>query len=418
MRAAIVLVVIARTAHAGGAIDASDSREAAMLYDFRPLHADELGWRWRLDAIAAGIADSDSDTRVAGAGSVSALVGVTASPDCDLVSVGGQLAMRSDDRVLAAQQTASLCLLGGNGKPPTDGHLSIDHRLEWSVRPRLLAPLRLRPGYQRRETVGVDFAGSHVPLDSQPGVPDTQWLQAGEFRLETEVGWSDTTTDPADVRVMFDIIEFRAYRKDYPDGPPLGIAFFAPRLDALFLAGDPLGRTNAGLAGDLARLDGWRVGDIRLGARLGGRVADQARGTKATYSDRLSTVAEGGVSAEHDIARGLTTRLAADRRSWPAFDTRLVIENRATWSLAYAGAPFHAHLDVFAARTKLVDISGTTNMNLGGVVGDADLDVGRGFALALHSEAGRSPYALGAVLDQPRWASETMLMLATHQGNH
>ncbi|MGE5182874.1 MAG: hypothetical protein ACM31C_12455 [Acidobacteriota bacterium] len=422
MRAGAMLAVLAisRVAAADGAIEPSDSREAAMRYDFRPVRSDELGLRWRLDAIAAGLASTGSDTQLAAAGSVGALVGVTASPDCDLVSLGGQLAMRTDDRVLAATQTASLCLLGGSGKPPSDGHISIDHRLEWSVRPRLLAPFRLRPGYQRRETVGLDFAGSHVPFHErgpQSAVPNTEWLRGGELRLETEVGWSDTG-GPADVRIMFDVIEFREYRKDYPDGPPLTIAVLAPRLDALVLPGDALDRTNAGLAADLARVEGVRVGDVRLGGRLGGRVAVQSRGQRATYAQQANVVGEAGVSAEHDLAPDFTMRLAGDRRSWPAFDTRLVVDDRATWSLAYAREPFRAHLDLFAARTHVLDIGARKDFTIGGAVADADLDVGKGFSLGLHSEAGRSVYALGAILDQPRWASETMLMLATHAGSH
>ena len=53
-------------------------------------------------------------------------------------------------------------------------------------------------------------------------------------------------------------------------------------------------------------------------------------------------------------------------------------------------------------------------MPTGGVTAEGQLALGAGFGLKLHSEVGRSVYALGATLDEPRWASETLLMLAAH----
>ena len=160
---------------------ASDTREAEMLYEAVPVRSDQLGWRFRADALAAALATTDGkDRQAGGAGAVSAEVALAATPDCDIVSVGGQLATRSDDRVVSAQQWASVCPLGG------DGNLTFDHRLEWDVTPRLLAEPRLRPGVQRRETVAFNVFGSMRPI------PGHDWeQQGGTLRLEFEAGWAE-----------------------------------------------------------------------------------------------------------------------------------------------------------------------------------------------------------------------------------
>jgi hypothetical protein len=391
--------------------DASDTRESAMLYEAVPIRRDQLGWRFRADLVAAALATTDGKDRHEGAvGTVSAQLGLGATPDCDIVAAGGQLATRSDDRVVSAQQWASLCPLGG------DGNLTLDHRLEWDVMPRLLAAPRLRPGVQRRETVGFNVFGSTRPLHDRGAltlVPERDWQQAGTMRLEVQVGWSDH--DPTnEVRPMMDVV-LRNFRHDYGDDrPPLTIAAITARLEALVVGGMPAAPSVGSLSADLARVEGVRVGDVRLGGRLGGRIVPETDGSKMTYHQQVWVIGEASASVEYDLAHGVTTRLAGDRRGWPAWDGRFVVDDRVTWSILAGLGRLSGQLDVAAASTHMLEVGERHDVGTGGVTAEGQLDLGTGFGLKLRSELGRSVYAPGATFDEPRWASETLLMLAAH----
>jgi len=392
--------------------DASETRETAMLDStFTPIHRGQLGWHLRADALAAAIATTDGkDRQGAGAGTISAQLGLAATPDCDLLSMGGQLATRSDDRVVTAQQWASVCPLGG------DGNLTLDHRLEWDVTPRLLAAPRLRPGVQRRETVGFNVFGSMRPM---PEAGERTSQQGGTLRLEVQVGWAEHATT-GDVRPLMDVV-LRNFRHDYSDDrtgadgqPPLTISAITARLEALIVSGAPAAPSVASLSGDLARVEGLRVRGVRLGGRLGGRIVPESIGTGLTYQQRLWAIGEAGVSVERDLAPHLTTRLAGERRGWPAWDGRFVVDDRATWSLFGDHGRLTGRLEVAAARTSLLAIEGAHPVATGGITASSQLALNPTFALELRSELGRSAYAPNATLDDPRWASETLLMLATH----
>lgn len=405
LRVALLIVSTSLPAFAEpGAPSASDTREQAMLYDAVPVRRDQLGWRFRVDAVAAALATTDGkDRQAGGAGSVSAEVGLAATPDCDIAAIGGQLATRSDDRVVSAQQWASFCPLGG------DGNLTFDHRLEWDVTPRLLAQPRLRPGVQRREIVGFNVMGSMRP------VPDhADWdQQGGTLRLEVDVGWAEHAPT-GDLRPMMDVV-LRNFRHDYGDGgPPLTLATITARFEVMVVTGDPAAPSVGSLSGDLARIEGVRAAGLRFGGRLGGRVVPESAGTMTTYQQTLYTIAEGGVSAERDLARGVTMRLAGDRSGWPVWDGRFIVDDRATWSLLAQHRRFSARLDVAAAATHVLQIDGERTVATGGVTAEGQLALGAGIGLQLRSEVGRSVYAAGATLDDPRWASETWLMLAAH----
>jgi hypothetical protein len=417
MRARPVLLLLCLAITAGSpalaeptSLDASDTREAAMVFEAVPLKRDQVGWHVRADVLAAALASSaGKDRQRGGAGTVSAEVGLAATPDCDLVAAGGQLATRSDDHVVSAQQWASICPLGG------DGNLTVDHRLEWDVSPRLLAAPRLRPGSQRRETIGVSMYGSTRPLyDRGPLtlLPERDWEQGGTMRLEVQVGWSDHDTS-ADVRPVFDVV-LRNYRHDEDDGPPLTLALFTARLEGNLVAHAPDAPTVVSLSSDLARVEGVRAGRVRFGGRLGGRVVMQAVGREMTYRQQGWFIGEADASAEYDLVRGLTTRLAGERAGWPAYDGRYVVDDRVTWSLFGHRGRLSGRLDVSAASTHLLAIGDRHDVTTGGVTTESELDLGAGFGVKLRSELGRSVYARGATLDEPRWASETLLMLAAH----
>jgi hypothetical protein len=389
--------------------DASDTREAAMLYDVVPVRRDQLGWRFRADALAAALETTDGKAgQLGGAGTVSAQAGLVATPDCDIIAAGGQLATRSDDRVVSAQQWASVCPLGG------DGNLTFDHRLEWDVTPRLLAAPRLRPGVQSRETVAFNVFGSIRPLNDRglTLVPERDWQQGGTLRLEVQVGWAEHEHD-GELRPMMDVV-LRNFRHDYDDGPPLAIAAIAGRLEAMIIRNDHKAPDVASLSFDLARVEGVRVDGVRLGGRLGGRLVPETSGTAMTYHQQLWVIGEGAVSVERDLARGITTRLGGERRGWPAWDGRFVVDDRVTWSLFGTRGRLNGRLDAAAASTHLLGIGERHDVATGGVSAETELGLGANLGLKLRSELGRSVYAAGATLDEPRWASETLLMLAAH----
>lgn len=387
---------------------ASDTREAAMIEDATWVRRDELGWRFRVDALAAALATTEGkDRHAGGAGTVSAEVGLAATPDCDLAALGGQVATRSDDRVVSAQQWASVCPLGG------DGNLTFDHRLEWDVTPRLLAAPHLRPGVQRRETVAFNVQGSLRPV---PEHEDWQ-QQGGALRLGFQYGWADGAPT-GDLRPMMDVV-LRSFRHGYgDDGPPLTIAAITTRLEGMLVTGDPAAPDVMSLSGDLARVEGVRAAGLRFGGRLGGRIVAESAGTMATYQMRTWAVGEADASAERDLARGWTTRLAVERHGWPVWDGRFVVDDRATWSVLTRHERWSAHLDLAAARTHLLQLQGDPIVPTGGVTAEGQVVLGHGVGLQLRSELGRSVYAPGATLDEPRWASETWLMLAAHSEHH
>ncbi len=405
MRVHLVLLILSTSLPAVAEPSASDTREAAMLYDVVPVRRDQLGWRFRADALAAAIATTTGkDRQGGGAAMVSAEVGLAATPDCDIAALGGELATRSDERVLSAQQWASLCPLGG------DGNLTFDHRLEWDVTPRLLAEPRLRPGMQRREIVGFNVQGSMRPLPEH----ESWEQQAGTLRLEVDVGWSEHAAT-GDLRPMMDVV-LRKFRHAYDAGPPLELATITARFEVLAVTGDPAAPAVGSLSGDLARIEGVRAGGLRFGGRLGGRVVPESAGTMATYQQRLWAIGEGGASAECDLAGDVTTRLELERRAWPVWDGRFVVDDRATWSVVASHHRFSARVALAAARTHLLELAGDHVVATGGVTAEGQVALGAGFGLKLRSEVGRSVYAPGATLDDPRWASETWLMLAAHTG--
>jgi hypothetical protein len=384
-----------------------------MLHDFEPIRRDQLGWRARADVLAAALVTTGgNDRQGGGTATISGEVGLGATADCDLVAAGGQLAARSDDRVASAQQWASICPLGG------DGNLTIDHHLEWDVSPRLLAAPRLRPGLQRRETIGLNVFGSIRPLDDRKPtlLPERDWQQGGTLRLELQFGWSppNTGNTTGEVHPLLDAV-LANFRHDYgDDGPSLEIAAITAGLEAMVVSGDPAAPFVASLSSDLGRIEGLRVGGVRLGARLAGRLAPEASGKEKPYHQQLWVIGEGGLSIERDLAHNLTMRLAGDRQGWPTWDGRFVVDDRATWSLLGRHGRLSGRIDAAAASTHVLQMDGRHDVATGGVTAESELGLEKGLGLKLRSELGRSVYAAGATLDEPRWASETLLMLAAH----
>jgi hypothetical protein len=398
----------------------SDTREA-VLFVITPATTGTLGWTWRADAAGAALTTLAGGAATSGAAATASVEVGLAEPGCDLVAAGGQIDTRSDDVALSAQQWGSLCLLGSD-----DGaSISLDHRLEWDVTPRLLSAPRLRPGRQRHETVGIDVVGSTEPLHPAPpnGPPpspaDSQ--QDGTARLEVATAWGGD--DPSDVALTFDAV-LRTFRHAYDAGPTRDVSVWAQRLDVMFHDNPAEPGTVVALALDPVRISGLRWQGVRLGARLGGQVVlgPPAARTVGAAGDAMDPshllVAEAGASIEGDLARGMMVRLAGDRRSRPVWDGRLAIDNRLTASWTVTRRHLRAHVDATAALTRLVAARDRhVDVGTGGVVAEAELDVDPQVTLKARAESGRAAYAVGATLDAPRWATEGLVMLAVHAGD-
>ena len=409
LRVALVsTLTLTGVAHAD-VVEPLDTRESALLYDATPLRSDEVGFAWRAEALAAALATTGNGS-TGGLASASGEFAVTGAGDCDAVTAGGQLAGRSDDRTVSAQQWASVCPLGG------DGFIRVDHLLEWDVQPRLLAAPRFRAGHQRRESIALDFFGSQRNVRGDLSLVEPRdWWQGGQFRLELQFGWLDTT-GMTEVRALFDIVLMHWLHKQ-AGGSIFKLAIFAPRLDALFvedLPGDPGMGT---LAVDLGRIENVELGPFHIGGRLGGRVGGISVGREETFRTTFVTVGEGGIYIERELADRVTTRLAGDRLSFPTYTGGLAIDDRATWSLTAERGRFRGKLELAAASTHLINVAKRKDIANGGVTVEAEYDLGHHVALAARSEAGKSVYAKSATLDEPRWASETQLVLATRAGS-
>ena len=400
-------LTLGATAHAD-ITDHVQSREAELLYDATPLRSDEIGFAWRAEALAAALATTGNGS-TGGVASVSGEVAVTGASDCDAVTAGGQLTGRSDDRTLAAQQWTTVCPLGG------DGFIRLENLVEWDVQPRLLAMPRFRAGRQRRETFAFVMFGSKRNARGELSfLEPTDWWQGGEMRMELQFGWLPST-GLDEVSAVMDIV-LRHYLHTQRDGSIFDWSLFAARLDAVFAdgPGDPSTGT---LTVDLGRIENVHAGPVHVGGRLGGRLGGVAVGREETYRMQHVAVGEAGVYAERELIDGVTTRLAGDRTGAPTYNGELAIDDRATWSLLVKRGRLRASLALAAARTTLIHATHNTAVANGGLTLAAEYTLNKYFALAARSEAGKSVYARGATLDEPRWASETQLVLATRAGS-
>ena len=409
MRLAACCVLFATAAYAD-----DDMRESAMAADeIRVVRADELGFRYKLDLVAGGLASTDGNLRQGGgAVTATAHAGITTSGRCELFGAGGLASLRTDETTLAASQWATVCLAWD-----ATGYAALDHRLDWDLTPRLLAVPRFRPGAQRRETVGVDFIGTTVRWNEEDQLPNPAYdehLQQGVFRAQVAVGWA--SDDPREaVDASFGVPALRTYIRTYhDDDPPLKIAFAGVGIRVLIVTDDEKEPTAMGMPLELGSVEGLRVGGgIRLGAKFGGFIGGIVEGKKDAWRDEMVPLALGGVSAERTLARGFVMRVAADRTFEPLWDARVAIDNRSSLSLTAARGAFKGSMNIAAGITELRAIAHRTYATTGGVTLDAQYALSKYFDLRARSEVGRTLYAPGA-MDEPVWASETMLMLAAH----
>lgn len=389
-------------------LEPADTRESALLYEATPLRSDELGLSWRAEALAAALASTGNPDLppAGGVASVSGEIAITGAGDCDAFTAGGQLASRSDEQRLSAQQWASVCPLGG------DGFIRIDHRFEWDTTPRLLAAPRLRTGAQRRESFALDFFGSERPLRGELSLLEPRdWIQGGELRLELQFAWSEARGWD-ELRAFMDVVLF-TWRHLQSDGSTFSLAVFAPRLDVLENMSSHDDAGVGTLAVDIGRIENVKLGPVYVGGRLGGRLAGMSIGRDERYRLVMAAVGEASVYVERPLVRDVTLRLAGDRRSWPTYNGGLAVDDRATLSLSARRGRLRALLELAAAKTHLLDARARKDVANGGLTAEASYDLGKHFVVAARSEAGKSSYAKHARFDDPKWASETQLVLAT-----
>ena len=391
--------------------------DLAETYIETPL-VDEVGARWELDGHLAGTRDANGD---AIEGSVGAWFGLAHTKQCQLVGIGGQLDLRSGDRPLTIQQSATICFLAAEG----GGYGAVDHRLEWDVVPRLLAiPTRV-PGPQRSETIGVKLAGGPVP-DEIPGIES----RGGAIEFRIGVGWNEAHWD---LRALFGLW-IRDFTKRYADdGPPIHTEAFGMWVEGL-TSEERIGMARAqtdvgGLHFLLAKIDGIRLGaGFRLGGRLGAwlaaagsyRLADLPSATApATSKDEKSHVkslptGEGGVWVEHDLVGSFVGKLAAEAKADPAWNGRMVVDERATASIEGSAGDLTARLAASIAYTHVISALDRAGFENGGVSFEASYELADGIDVRTRIEAGRSVYGPDATFDHPTWGTQAMVMLAGH----
>jgi len=413
--------LVAGVAGAGvAAADPADTREAALREPAVEVAAADLRTSWRVDAIGAteSVAAGGELTSLATA-SVGGEVAVSHEA-CDIVVAGGQADLRTGDQPLSFQQWASLCPLAGILR------LELDHRLAWDVRPRLLAPPRLRPGASRRETIGIEMVGATErwndpgPLSLAP--PPAEYTMAVYARMDVGFGWLAGAGAPLDLQAKADMRGF-GFRRERDDGStPLEVWVFAAKAD--ILTRDDVMSANLGAAArfDAVEVTGARAAGLRWGGRLGvgmGFVSG-GEGARARVASVLTGLGE--LSVERDVVRKpddlLTVRGTAGRDAWPLWDGRLVVDDRVTAEVAIHKRRLSLRSQLALARSHLVAVDGTvTDGTTGGLTQIADLTVTRHLTLRSRTEVGVSAYAPGATADAPGRAVETTLTAVLHAGS-
>ena len=137
------------------------------------------------------------------------------------------------------------------------------------------------------------------------------------------------------------------------------------------------------------------------------------RGEEMTARSEFAPIAEGNLSIERTLLRGVVLRLAGERKSYLMPDARIAIDNRATSTLAIERGDLTAKLAVAWGVTELRAINEREYIATGGVTAEAGYALSKYVDTRVRSEVGRSIYVPDSA-GEPRWASETLIMLAVH----
>jgi hypothetical protein len=407
MRAAMIVCVLSAATIAHAQAPASPLRQGAVTWDQLDVRPAETHVTWRMGAVAASSAARTRDTReVDGIGSVGAEVAVS-GPACDFVIAGGQLDVAARPLSRSAQQWASVCLVSGKVE------LVFDHRLEWDVEPSLIAPPRLLPRGNRRETVGVTF-GVRLDEGTADGVRRSTELAA--WRSTVSIGWGQ---DDLSSSVAAEVAFYRAVW-DRGDGSPRSLALGVAGVEAGSppTSVDPTGRFAMAGRVDVVRAEGWRLAGLRWGAGLGVVQAATVAASETAMDPRSASALAGRVdlSAEREVGAA-TVRAHAGRSAWTAYDGRAVIDDRVALSARGAAGAWRGDLQVSAARDLILDPDGPATVLVGGAALTLSRSLGDHLDARAELQAARSVYAPGATFTAPGWAAEARLSLALHAGS-
>lgn len=153
----------------------------------------ELGFHAKVFAqLAGGTSGSTSEGGFAMGGELR-----YGAPQCDAIRIGGQARLGYRNGTAASfEQWASACV------PALV--MEIGHHLEWDVRASLLAPLQLRTGTNRRETLSFHWTPLRLPLPRL-----LEGVAAGEAAKQGQahVPWTDEERDaiPKGDGIVFDV---------------------------------------------------------------------------------------------------------------------------------------------------------------------------------------------------------------------
>jgi hypothetical protein len=377
---------------------------------------------WRVDAAAGvtGRGAREGGARL-GEASVAAEIAITGEA-CDVLVLGGQADLRSDRDDVAVQQWGSLCPIAGLFT------LRIDHRLEWAVTPRLLAPPRLRAGGTWRETVGIGYAirlGTAVEDDGE-----RYYLEAATVRMAPTLSWVPGRAELFDMGVIADM-SFLRFVRERTVSVPAGAAI--DRRDLRFIEAhiEASPQSSGALAMtfelDGLRMEGWRAFGVTWGGAIGLGAADVTEpavlppgtmlpaGTEV-YDQGMAMGPTFALHGERAIG-GLVARVGVDRVLWPIGDGLAVIDDEVTASVRGERGGWRGAIEAVAARGHLVHVDGVTSAPRGGLAVDVERALAGPLVARAHVEAGRSVYASGASFDAPAWGAEASLSIGVHAGN-
>jgi hypothetical protein len=368
-----------------------------------------LGWAAFAQLAGEGAADlATRERRGEGAAAVGAELRV-GSPRCDLVRLGGQARLAwSGSARPSAEQWASGCLA------LEIFTAELGHHLEWDVRPSLLAPIQLRPGLNRRETLSLRVDPFRLPLAAL--TPPEQQEQAPpgalvvfEIDMQFSLLWSGDA--PLAWRQQVETIAFRYER-----------ARVAPWGERRDFAID-VGAAGGEFIEDGSSVHAWvvRIQNVALGpvyasggigvasAGVGPFVDESTRQIELTVPRVLAGLETGGERVHGHLRGQRDIELTADGFA--------VVDSRVTGGLALEAADTRVALDGFAG---VAELHVPDRAAIRGATGGAALALARGLGphleATLQLEAARSFYALPpdamtGALGPPRWGASAMATL-------
>jgi hypothetical protein len=340
---------------------------------------------------------------------------------CDFFRAGGQGRLRYGDGWQAsAEQWASVCA------PLHATVIELGHELEWDVRPSLLAPLGLRPGLNRRETLRFRWAPLRFSVaeltELHPNAPPrartgpVQGAPKGElmvFDVNTEMSWLWSRRSGVVMHAVPDATPF-AYRRDQ-DAPWGEARDFEVRL---FRAGGEFADRAASVGLWALEVDNLQLGPVFLdggigfaSAGAGELVTDTAREVEVTKPRALVGIETGG-SNVHAYARATSDVTLAP-------DGYVVIDRRVTSGAALQLGANRIAVEGTIARDDIrVPQSLRTRATVGGGSLSVVRELGRHLRASAQLEVARSFYAQDAEMQDfaPRWGARALGVLQAVAG--